>query len=496
MSVYRRFGVDARSTRRAKSILALALCSVSMGCVVSPDESLWKSRVDASSSDSNIIDGAVDARGEGTVQDTKPSHDSLPPSGTAVLFYGAAGSGDLNVRTWGPQATAWSAPAAVAAASGIHWTVNRFSENDATVGVLYKGITKTALKVLRLQGSGWAEDWTSTAVASVHADKRSYDLEYERSSGDLLVVYSNDTKTPVYRTHSGSSWSAEAPLPIDLNTGVVLWVELVPRRGSDEIALLYADDQADLVVADWDGKSWKASSAKVLETDLKTNPFSMVVNNRAFDGAFETSSGDLLVAWGTGSAGGFHWSTRTGSGWTAPVNDPIVGGYVEHVELASGPAGDLIAGVFLDLGNGTERLGLAFWDGSQWTDQGEYDSQIRDVNDNAHGDFLADVSWSTSDTAVCIYADDQAGTIDWAEGTPNGGWVVQTDVTVSGKGLTESVQIAPTSGTGVMALVSDDQGELFSLTYDGTSWEVTNSAESLGSLSSKQSRPFSFAVLE
>ena len=34
-----------------------------------------------------------------------------------------------------------------------------------------------------------------------------------------------------------------------------------------------------------------------------------------------------------------------------------------------------------DLGNGTERLGLATWDGSAWVDAVELDSQILDIND-------------------------------------------------------------------------------------------------------------------
>jgi hypothetical protein len=155
----------------------------------------------------------------------------------------------------------------------------------------------------------------------------------------------------------------------------------------------------------------------------------------------------------------------------------------------------------MDLGNGTERLGLATWTGSAWVNPGEYDSQTRDVNDAAPGDFVAGVGWvGTSGTAVAVYQDNVAATLDWASWTSAGGWVLQADVTtdLTGKGFTESVQIERFDNQNkLMALVSDSNSDLYAATYDGTTWTVTNSGSALETtLSSLDSAPFSFAIRE
>ena len=430
------------------------------------------------------------------------------------LFYGETGTAQALNRTWDDSLGTWSVENGTAPVSGtVRWTVNKVTPDGSEdlLGVLSDTGSGAELNLVRWDGTAWIVDWSSTAITTANLDKRGFDLEYEASSGDALVVYSNNTDTPVYRTRSGGSWSGESALPLndgagpnpDPNTGIVHWVELTPRLGSDEITLAYIDANWDLVAIVWDGTQWLTASASALETDVKQSPGTPnVIQNRPVDVAYEETTGDALIAWGRQGVSGFYYSTRAAgsNSWSAatlvlaPVN-----GEAYFVDLAAEPGGQQIAGVFMDLGGGTERLGLATWTGSAWVNPGEYDSQTRDVNDNAPGDVVAAVGWlGTSGTAVAVYSDNDVDTIDWATWTAGGGWVLQPDVTpsITGKGYTESVQIEMFGGQNeLMAIFSGSNADLYAATYDGATWTVTNSGSALETgLSSVDSAPFSFAI--
>ena len=252
---------------------------------------------------------------------------------------------------------------------------------------------------------------------------------------------------------------------------------------------------------EWDGSQWQTATASALETSVKRNPVTNLVSNRAFDLAYESRSGRLMVAWARHGSSGFRYSRKEpgATSWSAAavVGSAPSSGVPHFVDLAAEPDGNRIAAGLFDLGDGTERLGLATWDGSAWADAGEYDSQIRDVNDTATGDFAGAVGWvGRSGVAVCIYGDDQTDTLDWARWTSAGGWSVQTDFAMTGKGYTESAVIAPFLATDrLMAAVSDSNGDLFVLTYDGATWTVTNGGTALEtSLSSIVSCPMHLAI--
>jgi hypothetical protein len=389
----------------------------------------------------------------------------------------------------------------------VLWTRNAVSPviaNEELAVVLTDDSSGLALRVVSRGAPAWSEEWVVSSSANTHADKRGFDLAYEATSGDVLVVYGVDTPTPAYRTQTASGWSSEQALPLndgagsnpDPNSGTVLWVELVSRPGSDEISLLYADTNADLVAVTWDGAQWDTAAASALETSLKANPNSGVVHQRAFDGAYEGTSGNFLVAWGVSGSANYKSVVRQAgsTAWTNPKTVSIVQGYVEFVDLDGNLGSNLVVGTFLDQGNGTERLGLATWNGSDWINVGEYDSQIRDVNDAAYGDFPSAVAWvGSTANAVCVYADNHTAQIDWALWDVTNGWVDQTGVAVTGMGAVESVEMTEIPGrNAVMAVISDDQGQLWSAVYDsGGTWSVAGPHST--ALSSLATMPFSVA---
>ncbi|MEM7306291.1 MAG: IPT/TIG domain-containing protein [Planctomycetota bacterium] len=419
------------------------------------------------------------------------------------------------VRGWQDALAAWSAAALgfpVGSAAGVTRSVVVESsplhrDEDLLIALSEDAIASTTeLDVHRWAGAEWVLEWSSADIDTVHAKERAFDVAYEEDSGDALVVYSDGTATPVYRVFSQGLWTAEVALPLndgagpnpDVNTGAVRWMELIAGPDGSEITLLYADENADLIGVAWDGAAWDSSTAFALETDLRTNPVSGEVSNRCFDAAYERASGDLVVAWAVNGVSGFMFTVRPAgsSGWGTPqldANAPA-GGIPQFVDLASQPSTDRVAGVFLDLGDGIERLGLATWNGTGWVHSGEYDSQITDVNDTATGDFPGAVAWvGTSGVAICVFADDATGTLDWASWTAITGWVVQADVPIATKGTTESVLLEHLAGQNkVVAVLSDDLGQLFAATYDGLSWVVSGGGLPLATdLFVDDSMPFS-----
>ena len=56
----------------------------------------------------------------------------------------------------------------------------------------------------------------------------------------------------------------------------------------------YAQGDAPGTQRYWDGTQWVGSSEILLETAVKGNPVTGVVSNRAFDAAYEETTGDLI----------------------------------------------------------------------------------------------------------------------------------------------------------------------------------------------------------
>lgn len=453
---------------------------------------------------STRVDGKLDGTGADAATVNMGFHSraagsSLAPLGTGdVRLVASSGPAreaeifdfDVSLGTW--SAANLSPPAGTSA----YWNVNAVSplaNSEELIANFSNDGATSDLRLLRWNGTSWSTDWRSSGVATPDANRRGFDLVYETNTAHALVVYSNGSDTPMYQTLVNGDWSGETALPLndaggpnpDTNTGVVTWVELVAHPNSNEVTLLFADANDDLVACVWDGSAWVAASATTLDTALKTNPISGEVDNRVFDCAYESTTGDLVVSWGRAAMNGFFWSLRANgtTTWSAPAQEANAptGGVPHFVDLAAEPGSERIAAGLFVLGDTTERLGLATWNGSSWTDQVELDSQIRDVNDTANGDFAGAVGWvGTSGLAVCVYADDQSATLDWASWSNSGGWEARSDIAVAGKGETVSVQaISYSTQDLVLVLFSDSNADTYAATFDGLTWTLTNSGSAI-----------------
>lgn len=432
--------------------------------------------------------------------------------GDVRLAFGRGRERDVVTRARDDSLALWlgerDTPALGAPIASVLTRISPLQSSEEFVAIASDTGGGVELDLLRWTGRAWDVEWSSAGIASANVDKRGFDLEFEGASAELLAVYSIGSDTPVYRTRVAGTWGPELSLPLndgagddpDPNAGTVLWVELEARPGTDEVAVVYVDDAATLVAMVWDGAAWDTSTAITLEATVASPIGVTAIQNRAFDLAYETTTGDLLVAWAQEGSAGFAWSEKPAgsSVWSAPALQTGGPSQEPHfVDLSPDPASARVAGGFFDLGEGAETLGLAIWNGASWADVGTYDTQMRNVNGTATGDFFGAVGWAgTSGTAVCVYPDTTSNTLDWAAWTVWTGWSIRPDVIIPGKDFTESMQLETIpGGDRLMAAFSDRDSYVFVAILDASGWTVTNQGQAAGSrLSTLSSRPFDLAV--
>ncbi|MEK7146495.1 MAG: hypothetical protein AAB802_04955, partial [Patescibacteria group bacterium] len=120
---------------------------------------------------------------------------------------------------------------------------------------------------------------------------RGFDIEYEQTSGDAMIVYADGTADPNYRLWDGTNWSAEQNANIP-TTGIPVWIEMAARPGSDHLAAILVDANNDIYGVRWDGSSPSGMGAGAA-WDTSSAPS----NKKVIDVAFETTSGDILFMW-------------------------------------------------------------------------------------------------------------------------------------------------------------------------------------------------------
>lgn len=379
----------------------------------------------------------------------------------------------------------------------VRFAVNRVARDgsgDEVLAALCDNSGQLMLSIQRASAGGpWQTEW-SVDVVGGDRHARGFDIAFE-DSGDVLVAYGVGENQLRMREFRAGTWEDEVAVDIG-NTGVIVWVELVARPGTDEIAMVFADADQALWLAIWDSSGVNRDTVQQLSNTVKVNPLNLKVQNPVVDLAYE-ASGQLIAVWGEAGQAGFRMATTEPGAPTnilaAPVLSPD-GGVVHALDITPRAGSDEMAIVACDLGDGQERVGAARWDGAASIPGGELDSQINDVNDAAFGDFPCTVAWVGTE-AVAIYPDDQEDTIDWL-GTTGGVWAAGTDVPVPGKGRTESVLIETLpDGDLAVAAVSDDNDDLYIVTRDASTWQLENDGNPLSrDLSTLDGLPFTLDV--
>jgi parallel beta-helix repeat protein len=418
--------------------------------------------------DGDGADGAVLNRGfhypatTGDLPALEPGH--------ARATYGVTADRQAKVRTRG--AAGWGAEIpAPPAADPIRRVCSaraRTGGDEELVLVLAEDGAGTEITCLRWSGAAWYEEWTAPSVPAAAADRAACEL-VTLADGDAIAVWSDGSASPRFREYTQGEWSVAAPVFASAPGGAVAWVRLAASAAGDEATLLLADDQFALRAVTWSGHAWDEPNAATLETALRT------LETRAFDLAYESQSGDVLAVW-AGPSSEARFATRAGGAptWSAAAPVPGLGATPSMLDLGAEGTSDRVALAGLgDAAMGAE-LRTGIWDGAGWMDLAVLDAGAGATRGATAGNENVEVAWSpASGEALVVYADAEGAALHWGAWTPAGGWTLAPDLAAAAVGLVRSVRLGASTATGdVLALVSDEAGQLHAFAYDGAGWSL------------------------
>jgi len=208
---------------------------------------------------------------------------------------------------------------------------------------------------MRWTGSAWDTMGTAAvwdATASI-ATRKSIDVEYEQVSGKIMFMWGDSVATDqYYRTWNGTTLSGATLLDIATQGGVINWLQLAARPGSNEIMLGVQDAGADLNTRKWSGSAWDTATQHAEHSAAVEN-----ITSRVFDIVWEThtsNSGKAWLVWGNGTAvSKKQWS---GSAWGAATvltsSDDT-----SFIRLRADPvSGAIFAGIYEDATSATDDI--------------------------------------------------------------------------------------------------------------------------------------------
>lgn len=408
-------------------------------------------------------------------------------AGGGLLLYGQASQTTPKIRMLKGVSGAWSDEGALASISSIpQQTIVRMSptRTEAIAGIVTTGGT---LNILRWDGYSWSTQWTTTTGLG---NTPRFDIAYEQSSGQAVVVYSKNAASSselAYRvwTPGTSTWTSETTYTTSRTTGIVQSVQMTSRAGSDDLAMAWEDANFDLSANWWNGSTnaWTGEPSIAYSTNVSKVGSATSITNTSYGLAFEQTSGRLMLVWGNDATTDMFSAIRgAGSSGTwatlATTNSAFVSEPTD-VHVASEPGTNYIAYANATDSATTEEVGI--WNGTAWTPS----TADTSINTVAAGTTNTSVGWLISGTnsrAVVTYDDSAAAGIDWdVYNKSSNSWALQTDYTTapttSGTNdLEEQIYMNPQSTSSFMYYAVDSSLSLFAkrLTLSGTTLSWTN----------------------
>ncbi|MHB0977671.1 MAG: cytochrome c3 family protein [Candidatus Aquicultorales bacterium] len=402
---------------------------------------------------------------------------------------------------WDEGTASWGAPVnGLPANTTVNYVINKASPTklENIVGILTTDAGGgSRLYVQRWNGSTWINEWNVGTAASALASRRSYDIAYEESSGDAVLVYSDGTKDPKYRVYDAGtqSWSAQQVITSNRTSGSVWWVELEARPNSQEIALAWEDGNGDLNAYIWNGSSWGTEPGSTLENNVAYA--ASAGDSKAFDLAYE-NNGDLLLVFGWNNNTNNRLAARyvvkpADAGWGTVQDFATWADEATVVDLAAEPGGNRIIAVTAD--SKTQDLQYGVWTGTGWTNLVQ--NGDTSMNNGGWQQMPIQAGWALTGgvaKAIIVYNDVDSGVINWKSW--NGAtWINETDwrVSPSNLGNSRAIEIDRQPGENkLMVTVQDVSQDIWAKTYDGSSWVDTEGGAAIDTAASSVYFPFDF----
>lgn len=278
-------------------------------------------------------------------------------SGVGMVVY-CDGDADPAYRTW--DGSSWSAEGYinVSSANACEWI--RLASNPVTDEIIMVERDTGAAYEAQVW-DGESNTWSDPVImgSMTEAAHEGIGVEYEESGNQAVVAVSNGNNPSLYfATWDGEDWSVPTThgLQNDFEWGI-----LKRDKGSDVMALCYADQDDDLGVLWWDGDGWLPYQ----EFDGAGNiGASGQPDGRPISCEFEITSGRdgyLMIPYSDTAAGRYQYmNDDTGFSGEASVSTIQDSWTVSSARTGEGK----VLALFHDDANAL--IDFSYWDGSSW----------------------------------------------------------------------------------------------------------------------------------
>ncbi len=420
--------------------------------VVDTDPSQWLQTVDAQFS-TGVFSG-TETFGSDSVQIANAALDEV------LVAYGEGAVTTPRYRIW--DGTAWSAEASAQSVGGtVEWvkTAAAPTRDEYVLGV------QDALSDVNVQVfNGTTDTWGNLVeVITTIGDitRRGFDVAYETTSGDALIVYCNGTDA-AYRVWNGTSWSAQTTITT-ASTNACHYITLASDPVSDEIIMVTRDNSAgttDYEALVWSGSAWGNSitGGSIVDT-----------NNEGMTVEYEESGGQAIVVMANGANNNFVWTTWNGTEWSTAATQ-AVGNDFQWATLKPDLGSDNMALCYMDT---DADVGIVRWNGESWVA-----AQELETNSNADTGRAISCEFETTagrDGYIMIpYADTTNARYRFWNGTS---YAAEASVTT----ILDSWEVGSVrAGDGKILTTwhDDDTNTQYDFSYwDGTAWSSIQTLE-------------------
>ncbi len=273
-------------------------------------------------------------------------------------------------------------------------------------------------------GSSWSNSSNIGQVGVSSVDTRCYDVKYEKTDGNALLVWSTGggTVDMQYAIWNGTAWSSTYDLDL---TGTasgteIYWIAMAqnPTNNSNELALIAADGTNDDVYGViWNGTAWE--SQQRLETSAG------ILEEECVAVAYEQMSGHAIFVWARSPDNTYsrQWNETAwdASSTLVDLSGPAAPNWLT---LKPDPVSDRLMLVSVD---GQSDLNTADWNGTEWAIHAEHDGWV-----NTHSERCADLDWEASGSKALLVWGTDTINLSWKTWTPSGGWTTRSDFNYAG----------------------------------------------------------------
>jgi hypothetical protein len=421
---------------------------------------------------------------------------------------------DATTGLFGSPLSAFDAPSV-----GNSWVIR----TSPTQHLALAGFTDSlgTFTIMCFDGTNWSQEWqeVSTVTDDDDDEKHRFDIAFEKTSGDAIVVYSKSTherghmgyRTKSGNTGCGSGWSAVQDVASQHATDDESYIKIAQdrRTGSNLLAMVWIDETESISAKIWDGNAW--GNEPVNPTDNNTEKITNVILEHDVENVdieFESLSGDVMIVYAneTGANGlnGVRYRTCTGGTanctWNPVTVPPTFLDDATSLDLSPNPNTDEM--VFASVGHSGGDLQIGYWSGTGWIDTANVDTSSAIPESETK---VVSTGWLTQGAttySVVVYADLNSPNINWYTGvggvfTRRPDFVATPAIAVP-RGYMD-IETNPFNQSQLMFLASDNAKKFYAkrLTLTGSStltWSNADGGASLvAGLSKITSSPFSFA---